>query len=269
MNTQPLLFLGEKRRDAVTERAGECLRRWRQQWSREAAESFEVNVEPPKAGGFTGHVAGAATHCWALELGAQRLAVLLLPHSTFTWAVLEGNAMVVDSLGGGESPLTAMLEQEAALSLLTAICLLDRREAVTASRLPADTLGDWSRDARAWTFHARATASGRGCTVLLAASRVEMLAPARTPVSARALDSRRDAIGSNTVAVRAVVGEASMPVSELAELALDDVLILDQPLTEPVALIAPDSGFVFATGNLGRAGARRAIKLAAVPAQKN
>jgi hypothetical protein len=269
MNPQPLLFLGDKRRDAVTERAGECLRRWRQKWSREAGESFEVNVEPPKAGGFAGHVAGAATHCWALDLGAQRLAVLLLPHSTFTWAVLEGNAMVVDSLGGGESPLTAMLEQEAALALLMEICLLDRRDAVTVSRLAADTLGDWSRDARAWTFHARAKESGRGCTVLLAASRVEMLAPARAPVPGRALDSRRDAIGANTVAVRAVVGEASMPVSELAALALDDVLVLEQPLSEPVVLIAPDSGFVFATGNLGRAGARRAIKLAAVPAQKN
>jgi hypothetical protein len=59
------------------------------------------------------------------------------------------------------------------------------------------------------------------------------------------------------------------PVSELAALALDDVLVLEQPLSEPVVLIAPDSGVVFATGNLGRAGARRAIKLAAVPAQKN
>ena len=60
-----------------------------------------------------------------------------------------------------------------------------------------------------------------------------------------------------------------MSVTELADLALDDVLVLDQHLAEPVTLVAPQSGVAVAAGNLGRAGARRAIKVAGLPAQRN
>ena len=84
-----------------------------------------------------------------------------------------------------------------------------------------------------------------------------------------ALDSRREAIGDNTVALRAVVGEASMSVNELTELALDDVLVLDQRLSDLVTLVSPASGIAVTTGNLGRSGARRAIKIAASPAHRN
>ena len=65
----------------------------------------------------------------------------------------------------------------------------------------------------------------------------------------------------------AVVGETSMSVSELAELAVDDVLVLDQRLVEPVTLVSPGSGAAVAAGSLGRSGARRAIKVAGIPAK--
>jgi flagellar motor switch/type III secretory pathway protein FliN len=265
MNPQPMLFLGDRRRQALTNRVADCLRRWRQSWARDSNDAFEVSAEAPKAGGFGDLVAGATTHCWALDMGEQRIAVLLLPHSTFVWAVHEGNFSSIDT-ALGEGSLAEMLEREVALSLLIEICMVDRDGTASVSRLAADTLADWSRDAHAWTLHGRAGV--RGCSVLVASSRVEMLAPARTPARGPALESRRAAIGANTVEVRAMVGEASMPVSELAELALDDVLVLDQPLSGPVTLVAPESGTVIATGNLGRAGARRAVRLASVPAQR-
>ncbi len=52
-----------------------------------------------------------------------------------------------------------------------------------------------------------------------------------------------------------------MPVGELADLALDDVLVLDQPLNEPIAVVCGKSAAPVVAGNLGRAGARRAIKI--------
>jgi hypothetical protein len=269
MSDQPLLFLGDKRRDALVARMAERLRSWRRSWADGSSTAFEVVVDAPKVGGFAAPVAAAMTHCWALDLNEQRLAVLLLPHSTYAWAVQEGDAMAIDSASlGGDGALAELLEQEIAQSLLMEFCQLERREEVSVRRVPADAIAGWSREARAWIFHAHAIANGRGFDLLLPSARVEMLAPTRAR-SSGALHSRREAVGSNTIAVRALVGEVSMRISDLADLAIDDVLVLDQALAEQVKLIASRSGEVIAAGNPGRAGPRRAIKLAGIPVHRS
>lgn len=265
----PLLFLGDQRRQAVTNRVAEGLRRWRQSWVRDAADTFEVTAESPAAEGWTGAVAGVVTSVWVLEAGAERLAALLLPHATFAWAVQEAGTSSLDSGGAPEDSIAARLEQEVALTLLSELCQLERRDAAAVRRMTSDELAEWSRATRAWTFHARGAAGGRGCSVLLASSRVERLAPARAPMSGAPLDSRREAVGENTVVLRAVVGETALSMSELAEIALDDVLMLDQRLAEPVTLVSSPSGSPVATGSLGRSGLRRAIKVAGIPAARN
>jgi flagellar motor switch/type III secretory pathway protein FliN len=262
---QPLLYLGEKRRQVLCARGNDALRRWRQSWMPDATDGFDVTAEPPSPKGFSAPIAGAMTSCWGLELGAQRLAVLLLPHATFAWAVQGSVPAAFDATTSpGRDSLAERLEQAVAGSLLGELCQLDR-QAVTASRIAPDAIQDWSFDVRAWILHAKAS-GGRGLSVLLAAARVEVLVPARAPVTG-ALDSRHDAVAENTVALRGVVGQTFMSVSELADLAIDDVLVLDQALTEPVTLVSPPTGSAVAAGNLGRVGARRAIKVAGIPAQ--
>ena len=73
-----------------------------------------------------------------------------------------------------------------------------------------------------------------------------MLAPARGPTP-KIAGRRREAIG-NTVALRAEVGETSLSINELADLALDDVLVLDQHLAEPVSLVRRKSGTAVGRG---------------------
>src|SRR5688572_11691222 len=90
MKVQPLLFLGDKRRGAVTARVEAGSRRWRQLWVPGSDDSFEATCEPPPAGGFTEHVASVATSCWELEVAGECTAILLLPHATFAWVVHEG-----------------------------------------------------------------------------------------------------------------------------------------------------------------------------------
>jgi len=97
---------------------------------------------------------------------------------------------------------------------------------------------------------------------------MEALLPARAPVT-QPLESARRAIGENTVALRAVVGETRIPVGELAELAIDDVLVLDHALTAPLTVVCGKSLAAVVAGNLGRAGARRAIKGTGAPAPRN
>jgi flagellar motor switch/type III secretory pathway protein FliN len=188
-----------------------------------------------------------------------------VPHATFAWAVQSTGPAPHEATSAADGSLADQLEREVASSLLAELCLVDRRQPVTVSRLSAQEIGEWSVHARAWTVHARA-ANARGFSVLLSASRVEMLAPARTAAPGGTLEPCRQAIGDNPVAVRGVIGDTSLSVTELAELAVDDVLVLDQALGEPVALVAPDSGRTIAAGSLGRAGPRRAIKVAAIAA---
>jgi flagellar motor switch/type III secretory pathway protein FliN len=231
-------------------------------------EEFIVSVEPPAPTGEMSPVAGALTSCWMLELGAQGLAVLLLPHRTSCWAMLQSGLPALDARPStGTDSLAERLEQEVAASLLAELCLVDRRQPASVCRTPADALADWAKAVRAWTIHARSS-DDRAFSVLLAASRMEMLAPAVLPLVRAPLESRRAAVSENMVALRGVVGETSMSVTELADLAVDDVLLLDQSLTGQVALVAQRGGAAVALGNLGRAGAKRAIRVAGLPAQQ-
>jgi flagellar motor switch/type III secretory pathway protein FliN len=274
MKPQPLLFLGDTRRAAVTARIEAGSRRWRQLWSPGSDEAFHATCEPPAAQGFSEHVASAATSCWALESGDERLAVLLLPHATFAWMVHDGvvQPMNTSAMTAADSAsvtsIAETLELDVAQSLLTELCAPVAREPMRVTRLAPDALQDWSRAARAWTLQVTATA-GRDFRMLMSAARVEMLAPARDMPAASRLAALRDAIGENTVTLRAEVGETQLSLTELSDLALDDVLVLDQHLAEPVTLVSPLSGAPVAAGNLGRAGARRAVKVAGLPAQRN
>jgi flagellar motor switch/type III secretory pathway protein FliN len=271
MKAPPLLYLGDRRRSAVITRIATASRRWRQMWSPRADDTFEVVCDEPAAGGFSEPVASVATTCWALDVGGDRTAVLLLPHSTFAWVVHEGaGAQPPDSAGmPAQGSIAGTLEHEVARTLLTELCAPDARESSSVARLPADSLPEWSRAARAWSLHVKALLAGRGFCLLVSAASLEVLAPARTIPAERSLAARRDAIGENTVALRAVVGETLLSINELAELALDDVLVLDQHLSEPVSLVGAPSGTPVGAGNLGRAGTRRAIKVAGVNAQRN
>jgi hypothetical protein len=266
MKTQPLLFLGERRRQALLERVAAAARRWRQAWAPQSTDTFEASCDAPEPGGYQAPVASVATSAWELEIAGERVATLLLPHSTFAWCVHEAGSVPLDgSASVAPRSLGDALEQEVARSLLLEACAAERREVASVARAPLDGLGEWSRGARAWTLHVK-SAAGRGLTLLVSAARIELLAPARAVVSAEALAGRRDAVGENTVTLRAQIGETRIPVGELADLALDDVLVLEQGLTDPIAVYCGKSAAPVVAGNLGRAGARRAIKITAAKA---
>ena len=268
MNAQPLLFLGDKRRRTLLARVADSARRWRLSWSK-TGESFEAHCEPPAASGYTELVASISTSCWALEIAGERQAVLLLPHAALHWAVHEGGAGALDAAAAAApGTIAEELEEEVARTLISDLCAVDEREAISVIRTTSDALADWSRDCRAWTLQLRAS-SGRAFTLLLSARRFEKLAPARAVTPSAALVSRRDAVGGNSLLLSAVVGEVEMSVSELAEVAIDDVLVLDQRLADPIAVLASHSNVPVAAGNLGRAGARRAIKITSIAASRN
>jgi len=269
VSAQPLLVLGERRRRQLLARLCDNARRWRQAWSPGSTEKFEAQCEATARTGYSVPVAAVSTSCWSLEVAGERDAVLLLPHVTFAWCVVEAGGLAPEtgSTITGES-LAEKLECEVATSLFAELGTHEPREVLQVSRMPGTAIEAWSREVRAWKTELRATDSGRMFTLLLSARRIEALAPARA-MPRGALDSRRHAVGENRVRLRALAGETTMSVSELAGLAVDDVLVLDQRLAEPVTLLAGQAQVSVASGNLGRAGANRAVKLVGIAAQKN
>src|SRR6185295_4634793 len=97
MSAQPLLVLGERRRRLLLTRLADQARRWRTAWAPEAAEKFEAQCEATSSAGYAAPVAAHATHCWALDTGDERVAILLLPQVTFAWCVQEGGGLAPES----------------------------------------------------------------------------------------------------------------------------------------------------------------------------
>jgi flagellar motor switch/type III secretory pathway protein FliN len=262
-----LLFLGERRRAALTGRVAASARRWRQAWSPQSAETFDVTCESPQP--TIVPVAGATTSAWELCAGGEPVAVLLLPHATFAWCVHENGDSPLDGAAAvAPGSLAGELEREVARELLIEACGAGKRDVDEVRPLALDELGAWARAARAWKLQVKSPAS-RGFTLLISSARLDSLAPARTVSGSQPLAARREAVGDNTVTLRAIVGETHLPVGDLAGLALDDVLVLDQPLAEPVTIVCGQSATSVAAGNLGRAGARRAIKITGAAAPRN
>ena len=69
-----------------------------------------------------------------------------------------------------------------------------------------------------------------------------------------------NALGSESVLVSAIIGEAELPISEFARLAIGDVLVVDRRLQEPLT-VHVEGGEVFAGGHLCAAQGSRAIEL--------
>jgi len=74
------------------------------------------------------------------------------------------------------------------------------------------------------------------------------------------LVSSANALGSESVLISAIVGEAELPIGEFAMLCVGDVLVVDHLLEKPLA-VRVDGGDVFAGGHLCTSGGQKAIEL--------
>jgi len=104
--------------------------------------------------------------------------------------------------------------------------------------------------------------SSRAKTTLLLTSRlIESLVPPRSAERASsAVTRRRPAIAEERVSVEAVLGDAEVSLRDLAQLAIDDVIVLDRPLRAAGRLTMPD-GTSVASIAIGRCGDRRAVSI--------
>ncbi len=75
------------------------------------------------------------------------------------------------------------------------------------------------------------------------------------------LERRQAALADSSLRVEALVGRVRLAASHLVDLEAGDVLVLDQPLSEPCRLREPESRRELARGRLRRSAGRLAIEL--------
>jgi hypothetical protein len=263
----PLLFLGESRRLAIAQRLMQALTQWRCEWLPEHAWPIGVEVQETRSQPVDIRV--HETACFRVLADGQELAILLVPQRAIG-GLLGMPASGADLAAGcfaDARSLASALEREALRRLARAM-LVGAGFATTMSlRLERETLAATEvlrRHATPRHVTASITLGDTRCALsaLLAPELVGKLAPLRAaPVEyAERVERRRAAVTTEVVAVEAVLGNAEVSVSDLAALAVGDVIVLEQSLGDTAYLAMPGGERVSAAA-LGRVEGKRAIQI--------
>jgi hypothetical protein len=254
--TVPFLLLGDTRRRALASAVRTRVERWRGQWAPE--QKAVVRIEIPESQERDPRLQEAA--CFRMADARPALVIIVPARSVL---------QVVGVLGDAESrafgPPHGLAEklEHAALSALL-------REFRTPDVL--DPSLERIAGAAAEVQHqyivqrytpALVTLGESQCPVLLLLSPelVGALLPAGgSPIGAERLDRRSAAVAQEVVAIEGVLGEGEVSVSELARLAVGDVIVLDQKLGDPASL-AIRGGARIVDGAPGRLDERWAIQI--------
>jgi hypothetical protein len=251
---EPLLLIGARRRAALHDTLVACVQAWRKDWS---AAADPVRVLLAEEVEHTCVRSGPAT-CISMRSAA---------HGGLAWVHAEHDALAawlgIAAHAEHSSPGSHVIAREFQAEMLRALCaVLARRAHID------DTIVDATPGAERSNRRARALATtiqigaSRAKTILLLSSRlVELLVPPRSVERASsAVTRRRPAVAEERVSVEAVLGDAEVSLRDLAQLVIDDVIVLDRPLRAAGRLTMPD-GTGVASIAIGRCGDRRAVSI--------
>jgi hypothetical protein len=252
--SEPLLLIGARQRAALREALVACVQAWRKEWTTAADSARVLLAEEVEHGGArSGH--------------AVCVSLVSATHGKLAWVQAEHDALpgwlgiAAHSEAGssGSHAVAREFQVEMVHALCAALARRARIDDTTIECMPGTERPD--RRGRSLAVTIQLSSSRAKTTLLLTPRFVEALVPPRRGErSAAALGRRRPAIGEERVSVEAVLGEAEVSLRDLAQLAVDDVIVLDRPLRAGGSLTMPD-GTSVASIALGRCGERRAISI--------
>ena len=259
--SRPLLLLGATRRAALRDALVSCIESWRARWST-GCDPVELSVQ------YEGeHTGLRASSTIALTFASREHGDLGVLHADADFLPsLLGVAAAVEGAGAAHG-----IARDFLIETMRSLCteLAKRAQIVDVVIEPArvSLAAKLRADRLAVDFRA---GHGKARVVLwLSAYAVELLAPRATPKRASPpLVRRRQAIAPEKVKLEAVLGSANVSLRELVQLAVGDVIVLDQPLTRGGHLGLP-YGRIAAQVVLGRSGARRAVSIATHSEQRS
>jgi flagellar motor switch/type III secretory pathway protein FliN len=252
---QPLLLLGTRRRAALRDTLASCVDQWRSRWST-AREPIRVLIQEE----LEQTPARSAHSCALMLVSAQHGT---LGHVSADAEVLP-SLLGVSTQGDSSAAYSHRLAQGALLEVLRSLSaeLAKWARLEDSSVEPSHAPGSQQPRCRLLPIALHVGAAKPRVTLLLTARMVELLAPPQTSKShhASSITRRRRAVADEPVRVEAMLGETEVSLRELMQLAVGDVIVLDQPLNAAGRLAMPD-GRTIAPVVLGRADERRAVSV--------
>jgi flagellar motor switch/type III secretory pathway protein FliN len=250
--TEPIIFLGASRRERLTQLLQQACEDWRQQWSGNSHASFEVEIADNLC--RRPALPGGRQLAFATDGAAGRLLIAAVSAEMQCEVLGVAAPRTIE----GTSETSNAVFAEALQALCQRVVRVKSNEAMTAA-LAGDNL------ARGWGDYGLTVTVKTGVDrVLLRLRLLPQLLLAMLPSEAAkptdVLTSRRNAIGNESVAVQAWLGDAEVTLGELAALQIGDVILLDTSVSGTGQLTLPD-GRAIAPVCLGSAAGHRAVSV--------
>lgn len=251
-NVRPYVILGDGDRARLADRVRSALGQWADDWIAKGMDA--PALVPVDSASATFWIKAESAPLYAVSVGCSQ-----------AWFDQAPNLI------GGTRPAPHTVERAASSGLVGVVC----RAALEALALLL--CGDGSHTQRTDAIPIDAmTSPGSGfvefaCQFGNTDAQIHFVGWPAWVVEARksTTDSNRvkpplvpivDTLGRESVVVRAIVGDAQLPLGDLAGLAVGDVLVVDRRLGAPLD-VRVDGAETFAAGHLCASGGRRAVEL--------
>jgi flagellar motor switch/type III secretory pathway protein FliN len=251
----PLMLLGDSRRRLLAEHVRASAERWRRAWADDPQPRLSVEISAGES--FAGR--------WSSQSGFRARTAQGMTLSLFVAArclpVIAGVRPQVSELIDrpvDPASLAGRLEEEALRHLAREILATARAQMASFERVPLGI-----RQA-ALAHHALASITlGEADATFSVALDPHLVAATLPPQAAfrhdERVESRRVAIAEETVAVEAMLGQTEVSIRDLAQLAVGDVIVMDELLSDSASLQIQGGGRVGRIA-LGRFDGRRAAQ---------
>lgn len=241
-DAQPVLVLGDSRRQSVIERLRACAQAWLREWV--VPEQGELTVSlVPAQDAFLASAPTASLHAAGVVAASG-------PRLVAT-ATDEG---LIQALGlprhcsfGNTDGLGARLADEMLVSLAGLVAKENDRQGSDHIEIARSSVGaSWKDIAhRQHWWVANLSLEGHGVLAALWLSpRIMLNLAPHAAGAATMLERRASAILADTVHLQVILGEVHLSVGDLASLAVNDVLVLKEDLSHPAALVTMDGRMV-------------------------
>jgi flagellar motor switch/type III secretory pathway protein FliN len=255
----PIMLLGDTRKRVIGEYVRAGVERWRRAWAEDPKPRITVEV----AG--TESLVGRWSSQSCFQANSARGATLCMfvaPRCLPAIAGLRG--WVPDAAHRQSDPdtLAARLEFEGLQRLARELLSGARTEMTTFERTPLPVPAAIRQFGAARCPVASITLGEAEATfsIVLSPVFVAALLPTRNDSQQdERVEPRKSAVAEQSVGVEAVLGHAEVSIRELAQLAVGDVIVMDEVLSDPGSLQVEGGGRVCRVA-LGRLDGRRAVQ---------
>lgn len=257
----PLLVLGDKRRSELLARIGACVERWMKSYNGlNDRSSFAAGLHTIEEAARSANIFDVdnVVVCGALD-GGEQFAIVA---SADIFAAVLGAPASWSAMNSGGDIADAIRDEalkELGQSLVAGVRQGPWHITVAESRLMREKIS--SAYKRGWSAAVRFGSRRERLDIFVTATLVSSLTVVGPVQGAAALSRRRAAIVDESIRVEAVLGEASVSIGDLASLAVDDVIVMQQDTSQPGYLLT-STGRRVANVSIGRIGSKRAAMIA-------